>query len=58
MMKTKINWSNRRDYEQRKLEEQDGVFIDGLAESLGTRIGNDARLLDTTNTTKEIYFKM
>jgi hypothetical protein len=58
LLSNKNNWSNRRDYEQRKFEEQDGVFVDGLKESLGTKIGNDARLVDTTNTKKDIYFKM
>lgn len=57
-LSNKNNWSNRRNYQQGRFEEQDGVFIDGLTESLGTKIGNYARLSDTTNTKKEIYFKV
>lgn len=52
------NWSNWSNFKQRKFQEQDGIIIDGLMESLGTKIGNDARLSDTANTRKEIYFKM
>ncbi|KAI9470632.1 MAG: hypothetical protein EXX96DRAFT_611815 [Benjaminiella poitrasii] len=49
---------NENSRKKRKFEEQDSVVIEGITESLGTKIGNDARLLDTINTRKEIYFKM